>query len=313
VPNLDVPRAATRAAAQADEAVVAKADTEATSRKSEHANKYSNAAPAATPAASATGNLIGWLWRMTILAAAVGLVVLAYRIINGPAQAPELDAAPANLNIVAGADNAAATPFTTPPLPLAPQTSEIAAPSTLAPPQLKLETPPVQVSPVEASATVDQPSKIAAQNVAQRDEKTPRDERRPWASDVQMEQPRSDGSIRTARSDWNSGWGGEAGDRPAPPAAEQPYQNAENWDTTDQPAPSYDYPETSPNTWRDDGRWESTPRGAPPRSGGAAAPAWNEPVHSAMRPREPGVARLHGEIEQPPLRRDDERNRSSVY
>ena len=313
VPNLDAPRAATRTAAKAEESIAAKTDAETTSRKSERTNNHSNSTPAATPAASATGNLIGWLWRMTILAAAVGLVVLAYRIINGPAQAPEMDALPANMNVVAGSGDAEMTPFATPPAPLAPQASDIAAPSTLAPPQLELETPPVQVSPVDINATADQSPTSSDKNVAQREAEMPRDERRPWASEVQMEQPRSDGSIRTARSDWDSGWGGSGSGRQPQPTDESQYQDAENWDNTDQPAPSFDYPETSPNSWRDDGRWESTPRNAPPRNNGAAAPAWNEPAHSAMRPREPGVARLHGEIEQPPLRRDDERNRPSVY
>jgi hypothetical protein len=228
-----------------------------------------------------------------------------------------MEVAPTSTNVVAGSNDALTPPpndsFATPPAQLAPQASDIAAPSTLAPPQLELESPPVQVSPVDVNATADQTPPSSGERMAEREAEMPRDDRRPWATDVQMEQPRSDDSIRTARSDWDNGWGSGADNRQPPPTGQQQYQDSENWNTTDQPAPSYNYPETNPNSWRDERRWETTPRTAPPQNNGATAPAWNEPAHNAMRQREPGVARLHGEIEQPPLRRDDERNRPSVY
>lgn len=366
VPNLDAPRPTPRAATKPE----AKPETSLASETAKQAatkTKTNNTATTArTPSASKAGSLVGWVWRMMILAAAVGLVWLAYRIINGPASSPEGEPAPASANIVAESKD---TNSSTPPAQLAPHASDIAAPSSLAPPKLELETPPVQVTPVDAGET-QQPAS-ATENIADRTGEAPSEDRRPWASGLRMEQPRGDDSIRTARSEWDS-----SGDRIAPntqtPNTEAPnrtrdygpqdqqYQDSyqdqyyDNYESTDQGGANYDYPETSPNTYRAEGQWESTPRGAaprgdassyvPPPSSGASQysdagpsngsqyngsqygapqnntqygntgnPAWNDPAHSAMRPRDPGVARLRGEIEQPPLRRDDERNRPGVY
>jgi hypothetical protein len=347
VPNLDAPRPTPRAATKPEAKPETALASETAKQAATKAKTNNTATTARTPAASKAGSLVGWVWRMMILAAAVGLVWLAYRIINGPANLPQGEPAPASANIVAESKD---TNSSTPPAQLAPHASDIAAPSTLAPPKLELETPPVQVTPVDAGET--QPPASATENIADRTGEAPSEDRRPWATGVRMEQPRGDDSIRTAeapnyRRDYE----------PQDQQYQDSYQDQyyDNYESTDQGGANYDYPETSPNTYRAEGQWESTPRGAaprgdassyvPPPSSGASQysdtgpnngsqyngwqygapqtsgtqynntgnPAWSDPAHSAMRPRDPGVARLRGEIEQPPLRRDDERNRPGVY
>jgi hypothetical protein len=311
LPNLDAPRSTVRLTTNME--ATGERLEEKTSRASAKTQTSASPVTANAPSPHTFGNLMGWAWRMLILAAAVGLVLLAYRIINGPAAAPEPEKIPPVVNVVANAEQETESAELLAPTatPLPPKASDIAAPSTLAPPQLELETP-VQVSPVETGALQSTPPSRIADDNAPGVEAATLDDRRPWATDVKIETPRSDAPIRTARSEWDDGWnrGGRDDEQPAPdPSPNEEYE----WDSTDASAPSYDYPETNPNSWRDDGRWESTPRNAPPQTNGAAVPAWNERAPSAMRPREPGVARLHGEIEQPPLRRDDERNRPGIY
>lgn len=77
---------------------------------------------------------------------------------------------------------------------------------------------------------------------------------------------------------------------------------------------SYHYPETTRDSWRDERGWDAAPNEySPHRDSTGVVPRWEQGSRSASRSGQPGVARLHGDIEQPPLRRADERDRPSVY
>lgn len=287
-------------------------------------------APAGAVSASAVGKsgagtskVLALLWKVGIVAAAIGLVVLAYRIINGPRSG---EASPQGQSYMVGtetnsadvgnsdnADSAAAsTPEQTLPAPT------IVTPVTTAPDS----TGPAVFAPekggVGATVPLDAPAGINRAT----------EERLPLGAS-------SGEQDNWERENWNSPQSTES--RPwIPPNHELGGENRNAYPSTDDPgnydsqrpwaagerslqesaAPEegdyrdtgngahYEYPQTNPQSWRDPSDWGSAGNA---RQGGPqnVQPMWHEEGRSA--------ARLRPEIEQPPLRRNHEPNRSGLY
>ncbi len=277
--------------------------------------------------------VMGWVWKGVIIAAAIGLVVLAYKIINGPGSA----VAPVDVDTVAPAADT--------PAPM-PEIKDVTAQAieSIAP------TGPAVANPAPTANYVDQKGyhetnfdphghdehvpTYSTGRAAATAPLTPKDgtlpigptEDRP--GEWETESPATTPNPNMQSRPWNETPGGQdAASRPwAMPAEQNPRAAAtDNWSggeynyestspdsyrpagsqspQPNPPADNYNYPQTSSDTWRDYPGSNTPPQAGPSRGDGANLPeAWNNGSYSAQRPAWPGTARLRGEIEQPPLR-----------
>lgn len=274
----------------------------------------------------ASPHVMGWVWKGVIIAAAIGLVVLAYKIINGPgdAVAPvEVDMAPAAADTPAPMPEvkditAQAIESIAPTAPAANyvdqegyhetnfdphghgehiptySTGRATTTAPLTPKDGTLPIGPTEDRPgeweTESPATTPNPSM----------QSRPWNESpggqgaaaRPWATPAEQD-PRAAAADDWSRDEYNYENTSPDSYRPGGRQSSQPNAQSDN----------YNYPQTSSDTWRDYPGSNTPPQSGPSRNDGAKLPeAWNSGSHSAQRQVWPGTARLRGEIEQPPLR-----------
>ena len=298
LPNLrpDQPKAAVTSETRAAESP---ADTDAASRQTpensasgHRAGRVSSNHQAAPAVASTGSKVLALVWRIGIVAAALALIVLAYRIINGPPVPQQVDGS------------------TEPSIPLVeldPPSDMTAEPEKFSPPP-KIVTPKLAIAD-DLSQDGSQPANTSDQMV--------RSNEMNLADSHEGMQPRHD----AADSEWadthmpsDDSYDELTAQSPADfSRVESDTQTADtNWSTTGQISgeemyPQTDrsfaepgggavagYPQSDPGTWRTADQWRQASDEAAWEE--EAAPPWHEAGRSA--------ARLRHEIEQPPLNRD---------
>jgi len=277
-----------------------------------------------------TSKLLAFAWRLGVVLAALGLVVLAYRIINGPptsADDPSHITPGDNLSDAEGGESGETASGDEKTL----SARELSPPPTIVTPQVATpapDSPPAadDLSAENNDALADDrfdrsPEALLAPEThlpIGAAERQPKDAGRAVADGANARgapanpvQEHSDGDDHPFNE--RNAWGpnNPESSHEHPPNAAATYQGVRN-------EAEYDYPVTDPSTWRTPEEWNAVPaaaeNGAPPPS------SWDENSRSA--------ARLRPEIAQPPLhrndlhrrdshrndpRRNDEPNRSSLY
>ncbi len=343
LPNLDEPTpdadAEIPAESKADGAVAAGAD--AVTQPAERQD--STTTPAVSKPSAATSKVLALVWKVGIVAAAIGLVVLAYQIINGP---PNDDVPPTSDSYKVSDETPSAETAT------GGHDHDVAI-SENDTVEEETSLPPTIVTPVgtvEAAQDATSPLAAADDGAAHSHaqgnpaDDNPSDEELYYRSGGRNHAAGEQDNWEHARTD-DAGQNWEhartSDTRPWNPTGEQfsgrgreddypPRDGAGNYDAQrpwatgegayEQTAPNsgnyqdtgsggnYDYPQTNPQSWRDSGAAHAS--GSPEQrfseqGGQYVPPAWRDNGRSASR--------LHPQIEQPPLRRNDEPNRSGIY
>ena len=235
--------------------------------------------------------ILGLLWRIGVVAAAIALIVLAYRIINGP-PAPQSASLPDISDMPAIEDAPGALPL--------PQDStgehDISPMPTIVKPNLSLS----DHGELPGSDKTTEP--IAEQQFDVDDHNfSPA----PLVSgDADAPRASLSSMPRTLATEDDAGeqdaWTEQTSSRPW--AEQENFDSADasdtSWDNTaDTPVVSTtSYPESDRSTWRTAEQWFLAAEAAAREEEQAANPAWDDSERSA--------ARLRPEIEQPPLPRD---------
>ena len=241
---------------------------------------------------TAKSQVLGLLWRVGVVAAAIALIVMAYRIINGPPAPPQADAPAENENLSELiAPQLAATPEEVTDTDVSDTAPTIVTPEVNFP-----EATPLTESDLGEAATESEPVVLSGTHS---DDSTSEFSPHFESTAPSGDELTNSGAINGSSSDsWanddsnSSNWDSDSA---ANSWVSDRDNTVDDWRNDTQLDSPVSYPESDPRTWRTAEQWYFAAEQAALEEEQAAPP---------MDDGQRSAARLRSEIEQPPLPRD---------